>query len=152
MAAACASWAAGQHLSSLGGLATKLDRLEKQAALLDELQEENERVRWFVCVTCCLPKHLLCSSGPFVAVAATQVVALGAKQASNFASTMAAARLYGSITCVLELSRTQRWLPVGLMYDMPACCLPCSSTYLEPATATRCCRSRSLSSSPTYLR
>eukprot|EP00878_Enallax_costatus_P045016 GHUV01053848.1.p1 GENE.GHUV01053848.1~~GHUV01053848.1.p1 ORF type:complete len:133 (+),score=41.34 GHUV01053848.1:101-499(+) len=44
MAATCASWTAGHHLSSLGGLATKLDRLEKQAALLEELQEEKDKL------------------------------------------------------------------------------------------------------------
>jgi hypothetical protein len=45
MAAACASWSAGQHLASLGSLATKLDRLERQAELLDSWQEEREQVR-----------------------------------------------------------------------------------------------------------
>jgi hypothetical protein len=45
MAAACASWSAGQHLASLGNLATKLDRLERQAELLDSWQEEREQVR-----------------------------------------------------------------------------------------------------------
>jgi hypothetical protein len=44
MAAACASWSAGQHLASLGNLATKLDRLERQAELLDSWQEEREQV------------------------------------------------------------------------------------------------------------
>jgi hypothetical protein len=45
MAAACASWSAGQHLASLGSLETKFDRLERQAELLDSWQEEREQVR-----------------------------------------------------------------------------------------------------------
>lgn len=44
MAAVCASWSAGQHLASLGSLATKLDRLERQAELLDSWQEEKEQL------------------------------------------------------------------------------------------------------------
>lgn len=43
MAAALGSaWSAGQHLSALNNLATKLERLERQAELLDTLQQEEE--------------------------------------------------------------------------------------------------------------
>jgi hypothetical protein len=45
MAAMSASWSAGHHLSALSNLASKLERLERQAELLDNLQEEeNGRV------------------------------------------------------------------------------------------------------------
>lgn len=36
------AWSAGQHLSALGNLASKLERLERQAELLDTLQKEEE--------------------------------------------------------------------------------------------------------------
>jgi hypothetical protein len=42
MAAFSSSWSAGQHLSALTNLASKLERLERQAELLDTLQEEEE--------------------------------------------------------------------------------------------------------------
>ena len=44
MAAHCSAWSAGQHLNALSSLATKLERLERQAELLDNLQEEEQQV------------------------------------------------------------------------------------------------------------
>jgi mannitol/fructose-specific phosphotransferase system IIA component (Ntr-type) len=40
MAAMSSAWSAGHHLSALSNLASKLERLERQAELLDDLQEE----------------------------------------------------------------------------------------------------------------
>lgn len=49
MAALGSSWSAGHHLSALSNLASKLEHLERQAEMLDNLQEEEEnRVRSFL--------------------------------------------------------------------------------------------------------
>lgn len=45
MAAMSSAWSAGHHLSALSNLASKLERLERQAELLDDLQEEEEQSR-----------------------------------------------------------------------------------------------------------
>jgi hypothetical protein len=42
MAYLSSPWSAGHHLSALSTLASKLERLERQAELLDNLQEEEE--------------------------------------------------------------------------------------------------------------
>eukprot|EP00775_Hariotina_reticulata_P009012 gene9012-9185_t len=44
MAAQCASWAAGQHMNTLTGLATKLERLERQAELLETWQDDSDKL------------------------------------------------------------------------------------------------------------
>lgn len=42
MAYLSSPWSAGHHLGALSTLASKLERLERQAELLDNLQEEEE--------------------------------------------------------------------------------------------------------------
>lgn len=53
MAYLSSPWSAGHHLSALSTLASKLERLERQAELLDNLQEEEENQ---VCAVD-IPKH-----------------------------------------------------------------------------------------------
>lgn len=49
MATHCSAWSAGQHLNALSNLASKLERLERQAELLDNLQQQEEENQ-----VCCL--------------------------------------------------------------------------------------------------
>jgi hypothetical protein len=59
MAAQCASWAAGQHLNSLTGLATKLERLERQAEVLETWQDDSDNKVCTAYACRALTPHLL---------------------------------------------------------------------------------------------